>query len=127
MIEFLENNWYILVAIVAVLVCVVELVIKFFKEPRSEQISNLKEWLKYAVTEAEKALGSGTGQLKLRYVYNLAINKFSFLKFISFEKFSNWVDEALEWLNAQLSQNQKIQDLINSNQEEITITETTKE
>lgn len=127
MIEFLENNWYILVAIVAVLVCVVELVIKFFKEPRSEQISNLKEWLKYAVTEAEKALGSGTGQLKLRYVYNLAINKFSFLKFISFEKFSNWVDEALEWLNAQLSQNQKIQDLVNSNQEEITITETTKE
>ena len=126
MIEFLENNWYIIVAIVAVLVCVVELVIKFFKEPRSEQISNLKEWLKYAVTEAEKALGSGTGQLKLRYVYNLAINKFSFLKFISFEKFSNWVDEALEWLNAQLSQNQKIQDLVNSNQEEITTTKPTE-
>ena len=29
---------------------------------------NVKEWLLWAVTQAEQYLGSGTGALKLRYV-----------------------------------------------------------
>ena len=37
---------------------------------------NVKEWLLWAVTQAEQYLGSGTGALKLRYVYDLAVEAF---------------------------------------------------
>ena len=34
------------------------------------QRKNIKEWLLYAVVEAEKNLGSKTGKIKLRQVYD---------------------------------------------------------
>ena len=56
--------------------------------PTNEQLKKVKEWLLWAVAEAEKELGSGTGQLKLRYVYDMFIVKFpSLAKIISFETF----------------------------------------
>lgn len=55
------------------------------------------EWLKWAVVEAEKALGSGTGQLKLRQVYDWFCEKFPILAaIVPFPVFSAWVDIALE-------------------------------
>lgn len=55
-----------------------------------------REWLLLAVTESEKALGSGTGQLKLRATYEAFIKNFPLLsKFISFGTFSSWVDVSL--------------------------------
>ena len=81
----------------------------FIKLPKDQKIKNLKEWLKWAVVEAEKALGSGTGQLKLRMVYNMAIKEFPWIAgIVSFERFSAWVDEALEWMREQLDNNEKI-------------------
>lgn len=74
--EWLINNWYLIVALIACLVAAVTGVVKFAKLSREQQIENLQEWLKWAVTEAEKELGSGTGQLKLRRVYDLALAKF---------------------------------------------------
>ena len=66
----------------------------------------VKEWLKYAVTIAEAELGSGTGQLKLRMVYDMFLQTFSTLAGkITFEDFSAYVDEALEWLDNQLESN----------------------
>ena len=80
---------------------------------KDEQIANIKEWLKYAVAIAEKELGSGTGELKLRMVYQMAIEKFSWLsKIITFETFSGWVDEALIWLDGELSINEEISNYI---------------
>ena len=94
--EFIANNWYILVACAAAVAVIIYLVMKFFKLPRASQIAKVKEWLLYAVTEAEKVLGSGTGQLKLRYVYDMFITKFPYLvQFVSFETFSKLVDEVL--------------------------------
>ena len=62
-----------------------------------------------AVTEAEAELGSGTGQLKLRAVYEMAVKTFPWVeKFIAFETFSTWVDEALEWMNTQLETNENV-------------------
>ncbi len=70
------------------------------------QLAGFREWLKYAVSLAEKELGSGTGQLKLRLVYELFLSKFPWLgKLVSFEVFSSYVDEALVWLNTQLESN----------------------
>ena len=81
--------------------------------PSNSQITKVKEWLLWAVTEAERELGSGTGQLKLRYVYDMFIVKFPFLvKVISFEHFSVLVDEALDKFRTLLETNQKLKDYI---------------
>lgn len=78
------------------------------------KITNIKQWLKYAVVEAEKFLGGKTGQLKLRYVYDLAVKQFPWIvTFITFEVFSGWVDEALEWMKDQIQQNKAIDNYIN--------------
>ena len=75
--------------------------------------ANAKEWLKWAVLQAEKALGSGTGQAKLRMVYDLFVEQFPwFATFISFTTFSSWVDEALVWLKDQMNCNTDIHTLV---------------
>lgn len=83
--------------------------------PRKAQIEALQEWLKWAVVLAEKQLGSGTGQLKLRMVYDLAIATFPWLmRKITFEGFSLFVDEALVWMRQQLSQNKDIEGYVDA-------------
>lgn len=85
----------------------------FIKLPRQQRLDNIKEWLKYAVTEAEKALGSGTGQLKLRMVYDMAVKQFPWvLSIVTFETFSLWVDDALKWMNNQIETNQAITEFV---------------
>jgi len=90
----------------------------FINKPKEEQISVVKEWLKWAVSEAERIYGSGTGQLKLRYVYDMAIGQFPWIKtVVSFETFSDWVDTALLWLNDQLEKNNAIEKYVNKCQD----------
>lgn len=106
---FIMNNWLTIILNIAALAVFVVKVVQFVRSPSDKQIENLKEWLKLAVTEAEAALGSGTGQLKLRDVYDMAVEKFPWVgEFITFETFSTWVDEALEWMNNQLESNEKV-------------------
>ena len=63
---------------------------------RSEK-SLIRSWLLLAVTEAEKQLGSGTGQQKLKRVYLWFTERFPIVSFfVAFETFSKWVDAALE-------------------------------
>ena len=72
-------------------------VYNFIKMGRAQQLNKVKAWLLFAVVEAEKEFGSKTGQLKLRYVYDLFISKFKVLSYIiSFDTFSRLVDEALD-------------------------------
>ena len=106
---FIMSNWLTIILSIAALAVFVVKVVQFVRSPSNKQIENLKEWLKLAVTEAEAALGSGTGQLKLRDVYDMAVEKFPWVgEFITFETFSTWVDEALEWMNNQLESNDKV-------------------
>ena len=87
----------------------------FGKQDKETKIANIKQWLKLAVVEAEKALGSGTGQLKLRYVYDLAVKQFPWIvTLVTFEVFSGWVDEALDWMRDQLKQNSAIDEYTKS-------------
>ena len=51
--EFIANNWYILVAAAAAVAVIIYLIMKFFKLPRESQIKKIKEWLLFAVTEAD--------------------------------------------------------------------------
>jgi hypothetical protein len=64
----------------------------------------------FAVEKAEEEFGSSTGQLKLRYVYNLFITRFPGIsKLISFETFSMLVDEALKKFKEMLIENKNLQ------------------
>jgi hypothetical protein len=45
-------------------------------------------------------------------VYDMAIEKFSWLSFISFEVFKGWVDEALEEMRHLLETNDKIKAIV---------------
>ena len=103
------DNWYVIVLILAVITLAVLYVRKFYGMPTEEQVKKIKEWLLYAVIEAEKEFKGGTGALKLRYVYNLFIEKYpSVAKVITFEIFALWVDEVLEQMKHILATNKSI-------------------
>ena len=119
--EWLINNWYVIIAIVAGLAVIVAGIIAFFKLPLATQKEHIKQWLLWAVSAAERSLGGGTGQLKLREVYDKFITKFPFVsKLISFETFSNLVDEALEEMRDMLNKNNNISAIITPNKEDKT-------
>lgn len=98
----MEPEMYILGAVVIVVLVAGGIYVKGFKE-----------WLVWAVTEAEKTFGSGTGQLKLRYAYELAINRFpNIAKFLPFSIFMKLVDEALVIMRKMIENNGKIAGVI---------------
>ena len=114
--SFIADNWYVILIAIAAIAVVIYLIYHFFKLPRESQIAKIKEWLLFAVTEAEKELGSGTGQLKLRYVYDMFVAKFPYLvKFISFEYFSELVDEVLVKFKEMFNKNKAIKQYIDTN------------
>lgn len=76
------------------------------------------EWLKYAVTEAEKQLGEKTGQLKLRQVYDWFVAKFPVLAaVVPFRVFSAWVDTALETMRRWLEDNRNVANYVGGDTE----------
>jgi hypothetical protein len=111
--SFLISNWLIIIIAIAVLAAAGYAIYAFATRPTTEQIEKVKEWLLYAVTEAEKELGSGTGQIKLRYVYDMFIAKFTWLaKIIPFDQFSTLVDEALDKFKTMLEQNENVKSYV---------------
>lgn len=107
--NFFIENWYFIVTAIVMVVMAGVICWNFFKLPTKEQIAKIKEWLLYAVTEAEKELGGGTGQLKLRQVYDLFVQRFpAVAAVISFDTFSLWVDEALEQMREMLAKNENV-------------------
>lgn len=112
--KFITENWFIIVALAAVAGATGYAVFAFVKMPSDSQLNKVREWLLYAVTKAEKELGGGTGQIKLRYVYDMFVARFAWLaKVISFEMFSMMVDEALDKMKSMLEQNKAMQELVN--------------
>ena len=98
----MNPEMYILAAVVAVVLVIGGIYVMGFKE-----------WLVWAVTEAEATFGSGTGQLKLRHAYDLAISRFpTIAKFIPFSVFSWMVDRALVVMREMIQNNGKIAGVI---------------
>lgn len=82
------------------------------------QKAKIIEWLKYAVVEAEKYLGGGTGQLKLRLVYDWFCQQFPVAAAcFPFSVFSAWVDVALDAMKRMLN-NPQIKEYIGGEQDE---------
>ena len=110
------DNWYIIVAILAGIATLIGAGIALFKLPVAAQRDRIRQWLLWAVSLAEQKFGGGTGQLKLREVYDKFITKFPFIsKIISFQTFSNLVDDALVDMKEMLDKNDNINDIISNN------------
>ena len=68
-----------------------------------------KDWLVWAVAEAESLFGSKTGELKLRYAYNLAVKQYPILaKIIPFAIFKKIIDVALKVMEDMVKNNNSI-------------------
>ena len=119
--KFITENWFVIVAILACAAAGGYTVYAFAKMPSDKQLNKVREWLLYAVTTAEKELGGGTGQIKLRYVYDMFVVRFAWLaKVVSFEMFSMMVDEALEKMKTMLESNKAMQELVTGKADEET-------
>lgn len=104
----------ILIYLAALVVLAVVMLIAAVKVFGEQKVRN---WLVWAVSKAEQKFGSGTGQLKLRSVYNQFIARFPKLStFITFKRFSALVDEALDILSDMLK-NGKIANIIEKGEE----------
>lgn len=111
--EFYMEHWYIIVALLALATGTILALIRFSQLPSDEQLAKVREWLLYAVTEAERELGGGTGQLKLRSVYDMFVLRFpKLVALISFDLFSELVDEALVDMREMLEKNQAVKAIV---------------
>lgn len=107
--SIITDNWPVLVAFVCGVVVCLLFAVKFSKEPTEKKITMIKEWLLFAVIQAEKELGGGTGQIKLRYVWDMFIKTFPALApLIPFDIFKALVDEALEEMRHLLETNMDV-------------------
>lgn len=91
-----------------IIACIIGMIVvdQFVNVSKEKRVENVKKWLRFAVYEAEKKLGSKTGQLKLAMVYDLAVKKFPWIvNYMTYEEFEGWVDEALIWMNHQIESN----------------------
>ena len=99
-------NWYWYVAIAAGVLVIGFAIYKIFG------IDKIREWLLIAVSKAEEKYGSGTGKLKLVYVYDMFIEKFPKLQaIVPYVLFSHLVDQALVAMRKML-ENEKIAEIL---------------
>lgn len=116
--EFLLSNGVLIIAAIAVIAVAGYAFYKFSTLPTESQILQVREWLLWAVSKAEKELGSGTGKLKLRYVYDMFLTKFPYLAdIIDFNQFSYLVDEALDEFKEILNNNASVANYVNLKEE----------
>ncbi len=109
----MDNLITILIATIAISVTGIALA-WFLNLEKARRIEIVKNWLLLAVVQAEKELGSGTGQIKLRFVYDMFIERFKFLStIISFTHFSALVDEALDTMKDMIQNNKSVANYIN--------------
>lgn len=117
---FLNQNWFLLVVIISVIVIAVRATKKFSELPSEEQMKKVLEWLFYAVVKAEKKFEiEKLGRIKLRYVYDLFLDKFpSIAPVVSFEQFSKWVDIALDEMKKAIESNPKFKEYVERGEED---------
>lgn len=118
------DNWMVIVAVTCFGVLCIWSVIQFLGLPTEKQTAKVKEWLVWACIEAEKALQSGTGQLKLRQVYDMfcAVPAFTWVaRVISFELFSTWVSDALTEVKKMLISNKNLAEYVYGDNAEVEV------
>ena len=113
--KFLAEHWYVIVFVLVLAASIAGNIYSFSKLTPEQQKEKVREWLIWAVAQAEIDLGGGTGQLKLRKVYGMFIAAFPWMvRAISFAEFSDMVDIALDKFKEMLENNAKIKELVDS-------------
>lgn len=113
------DNWPLIVMAACAAIVAIRQVAQFVKLPSREQVAKLKEWLLYAVTMAERDYGGGTGKIKLRSVFDMFAERFPELaEKVTFERFSEYVDDALDDMRAMLKGNANAAALVDPGREE---------
>ena len=109
---FIEN-WSLLVTIAIVIFLGAVYFKRFMSLDSSGKIELVKEWALYIVIEMERIYGKGTGSLKLAAAYDAFIKAFpDIVPLVSFDLFSQIIDEALERMKHLLSTNLNIKDYV---------------
>lgn len=101
-------NYMIYIDYIAIAIVLVGVTILSIQHPKKA-----KQWLLWAVIEAEKELGHNTGKLKLRKVYERFISCFPKLAFfVTFNKFEKWADEAVDEMKQLLKENKEVRSIV---------------
>ena len=117
--EFISNIGAFFATYTVEIIIVLLVILGLYVKIKNLISNNLIEWLVDKVGDAEAYFGSETGQLKLRSVYNAFVaNRPILAIFISFDKFSDYVDEALKKFEVMLSENGKIKEWYDKQKEE---------
>jgi len=118
--SFIATYWYLIVAAIAIIAVASIKIYVWLKTPGKDQLNKIQEWLVWAVAQAEKELGSGTGQMKIRYVYDLFVSKFPGVAiFIKYNTFAEMVEKALDEFKDLISENRRISEEFAPMEEEI--------
>ena len=81
---------------------------------KQTKINLIEGWLKYMVILAERKFGSGTGKLKLTYVYNKFVEKWpEIATWMNETQFNDLVQKAIEKME-ELRKNEAINNFINN-------------
>lgn len=111
--EMMIENWYVAVVFMALGAAVVLALWRFVQLPSAVQLEKVQSWLLLAVSEAERKLGGGTGELKLRLVYDKFLGKFPWLaKVVSFKRFEEMVKKALAEMEKMLAENKNAREYV---------------
>lgn len=91
------------ILISAIVLLVIYFAVRVIKSSKQEKVKLIKDNMLYWVKCAEDIIGSGKGRIKLQLVYGMFVKTFPVIStFISFDKFSKWVDEALKYIEEEL-------------------------
>lgn len=113
--EFLIANWYLIVGAISVVGMLIYHIRKFIKSPSKSQFEKLRRWLLAVVIEAERALGSGAGELKLSLAYGMFSKRYKWLSLIlPYSVFKLLVEEALETMRELLEKEEAIKKYVNN-------------
>lgn len=116
--QWLMDNWTLLASLIAAvalagikvknyLAMTAEEQEKAKKEARDRLVRAVSDWLLNAVIEAERDLGSGTGKLKIRAVYERALKVFGpeLAQIITLEQLDELAQKPLEEMRKLLESN----------------------
>ena len=105
--EFIVENWYVIVTGIVFIVGGVMAVLRWRNLSTDKKYEQIRGWL------LQREFGSGTGKLKLSSVYDKFCERFPWLaKVLPFETFSKYVDDALSEMKDVLKQNSAIASIV---------------
>lgn len=108
MLNWIMENWVIILAFIALILGVVYHYVEFSKLTKKQQLAKIKRTAYILVAEAEFSFGSKAGQAKFNYVYKMLANKFPLFNRIPKEAAYKIIDEALDELKEALKEEEEL-------------------